>query len=205
MLDPIAGLAPVKPHFEHGRDDRPRSQPVVVDSHLRFPLTARLLRDPCVRPIVVTGSPASEEKERRLTDAGARIVRVRQQPDGRLDLLSLFRKLKQLGLRSVMVEGGASIITSVLTCRLADQYVLTISPRFVGGLRAVQVQDASTCDYMPRLRNLHYQWLAEDLILRGDLDRASDESSDGLIVQDAAGDHCRPLGDPRNNGGSDQR
>ena len=160
-------------------------QPVVVDSRLRFPLTARLLKKPCVRPIIVAGKDACEVKKRRLTDTGAQVIQVTEQDDGRIDLGQLWRRLKDRGLHSVMVEGGASIITSVLTSRLADQFLLTVSPRFVGGLRAVNPQrhDESNGDaiQMPRLRNLHYQWLAEDLIIRGDLD-CGHETSRQLVA-----------------------
>ena len=100
------------------------------------------------------------------------MIRVAEREDGLLDLPQLFVQLKEMGFRSVMVEGGASIITSVLTSHLADQFLLTISPRFVGGLRAVKAQERrSTETAMPRLRNMQFQWLAEDLIIRGDLDR----------------------------------
>ncbi len=80
-----------------------------------------------------------------------------------------------------MVEGGASIITSVLTSRLADQFLLTISPRFVGGMRAVKCQNGEDYSHMPRLHNLHYQWLGEDLIIRGDLDGAEADESERLV------------------------
>ena len=158
-------------------------QPVVVDSRLRFPLDANLLKEPCVRPIIVAHDGACQVKERHLINAGAQVMRVAEQDDGLLDLAELLRRLKQLGLHSVMIEGGASIITSVLTSHLADQFLLTISPRFVGGLRAVKSQERAHGGQMPRLRNLHYQWLAGDLIIRGDLDRATAATSAQLVSQ----------------------
>ena len=42
-----------------------------------------------------------------------------------------------MNVGSLMVEGGAGILSSFLAERLADQVVVTISPRFVGGLPAV--------------------------------------------------------------------
>jgi GTP cyclohydrolase II len=151
-------------------------QPVVVDTSLRFPLDACLLRDPCVRPIIFAGKAADPAQERRLVDAGANVIRAAERDDGMLDLPQLFIRLKKMGFQSVMVEGGASIITSILKSHLADQFLLTISPRFVGGLRAVQAQDGSEGDRMPRLRNVQFQWLANDLIIRGDLDSADGEA-----------------------------
>jgi 3,4-dihydroxy 2-butanone 4-phosphate synthase/GTP cyclohydrolase II len=181
-------------------------QPVIVDSRLRFPLRAKLLNGPCVRPIIVTSHAACEDKERRLKAAGARVIRASEQADGLIDLAQMLRQLKELGLASVMVEGGASIITNVLVSRLADQFLLTISPRFVGGLRAVKSRD-SAYDRMPRLRNLHYQWLAEDLILRGDL-AAADEQADEQ-TEEQLDPHAvypaPPLGHAHKSGGADGR
>jgi len=64
-----------------------------------------------------------------------------------------------------MVEGGARIITSFLAERLVDHIVLTVAPRLVGGLRAVHRLARAGLAHMPRLRNLRYQWLEDDLVL----------------------------------------
>jgi GTP cyclohydrolase II len=147
-------------------------QPIVLDSRLRFPLEANLLRDPCVRPIIATGKFACEEKAQQLTAAGARVIRVPLQEDGLIDLSQLLPRIKQMGFDSVMVEGGAKVITSVLASRIADQLLLAISPRFVGGLRAVNPTHA--WEEMPQLHDVHYQVMAGDLVVWGQL-----ESSNG--------------------------
>ena len=168
-------------------------QPVVVDSQLRFPLNACLLRDPCVRPIIVAGHDADADRERQLLAAGAQVIRIQEGENGLLDLAQLFQRLKQRGLRSVMVEGGATIITSMLRSRLADQFLLTVAPRFVGGLRAVKSQNGAAFDRLPRLCNVHYQWLADDLILLGDFDDAADDAADDADGHDAADEAARTV------------
>ena len=180
-------------------------QPVVVDSRLRFPLDARLLRDPCVRPIIFAGSEASTAQEHRLAAAGASVIRLAEREDGLLDLPQIFHRLRTLGHRSVMVEGGASIITSILSSLLADQVLLTISPRFVGGLRAVKVQADVPADQMPRLCNLQHQWLGEDLIIRGDLDRAGRPPYTPTATAAALQTESQELTISRHNGDTEQR
>jgi 3,4-dihydroxy 2-butanone 4-phosphate synthase/GTP cyclohydrolase II len=149
--------------------DGANPQPVVVDSHLRFPLKANLLRDPCVRPIIATSHRSCPRKEAELIATGAQVLRVPVTADGLIDLIHLMRRLKDLGLQSVMVEGGAGIITNMLASGLADQLLITIAPRFVGGLRAVKQLPNNPRVQMPRLTNLHYASLAGDLIVRGDI------------------------------------
>ena len=153
----------------------PNPQPVVVDTKLRFPLDSSLLHGPCVRPIVFASEHASDDKARQLQDAGAKVVRVTECKHGLLDLFQVFTHLRRDGYRSVMVEGGASIITSMLASGLAQQYLLTISPRLVAGMHAVKPQ----LGRMPQLCNLEHQWLGKDLILRGDLFHEPDRVSVG--------------------------
>ena len=164
-------------------------QPVVVDSRLRIPRDARLMRDPCVRPLVATGETACRDKERQLLEAGARVIRLPLQKDGSIPLTQLLIRLRELGYRSVMIEGGAKIITSILVSQLADQFLLTVSPRFVGGMRAVELGGHPEHDGLPGLHNIDHQWLAGDLIIRADFQPEGVEVADCQVPQVLA---CSP-------------
>ncbi|KAF8665396.1 hypothetical protein AX16_000415 [Volvariella volvacea WC 439] len=73
-----------------------------------------------------------------LKDAGARIFEVAVGADGRLSLAAVLHKLKELGIQSVMVEGGAQVIASFIAedahnpDGIIDTIILTIAPTFVG-------------------------------------------------------------------------
>ena len=82
---------------------------------------------------------------------------------------------------------------------LADQIVVTISPRFVGGLPAVVAGDGGRRRLLPRIRNVRYQPLAGDLIVWGNLkgrrardDRRRRMRNPRLVLGlfDATGDEC---------------
>jgi 3,4-dihydroxy 2-butanone 4-phosphate synthase/GTP cyclohydrolase II len=148
-------------------------RPVVIDGCLRTPLGARLLASPARGPIVATSHGACPVKEERLRQAGACVIRVPSGPDGRLDLSALLTLLVQMKVGSLMVEGGAGVLSSFLSLRLADQVVITISPRFVGGLPALTGGQGDRMRSLPPLRNVRYQSLAGDLIVWGDLKGAS--------------------------------
>ncbi len=66
-----------------------------------------------------------------------------------------------------MVEGGASIITSILGCDLADQLVVTVSPCLLGGVRAVgSLGDAGAA--RPRLVRVRYLRADDDLLVHSE-------------------------------------
>jgi GTP cyclohydrolase II len=143
-------------------------QPVVVDSRLRCPPYAELLKNGR-SPWIAAGEEADAERQAALEAAGARVVRLPGK-DGWIDLASLLDHLGDRGINSLMVEGGAQIITSFLACRLVNQVVLTIAPLLVGGLRVVDNLGYSPARRFPRLRHLNYQVLGDDLVLRGEPD-----------------------------------
>jgi 3,4-dihydroxy 2-butanone 4-phosphate synthase/GTP cyclohydrolase II len=144
-------------------------QPVVVDSQLRFPLEANLLHHHSLQPWIATSEQADDTRQRQLEAAGARVMRLPAMASGLVDLSALLHRLGEWGINSVMVEGGARIITSFLTRQLVDHLVVTVVPRLIGGLHAVGSLGLLDPTHFPSLRNMSYQRLGEDLVLWGDV------------------------------------
>jgi GTP cyclohydrolase II len=143
-------------------------QPVVADSRLRFPLDANLLRQRPLPLLIATSEDADPERQQALEDAGAHILRLPSDAEGRVSLPVLLERLGELNINSLMVEGGARIITSFLSARLVDHLILTVAPKLIGGMRGIRrlAQTGPVC--FPHLRNLRHQWLEEDIVLWGD-------------------------------------
>jgi GTP cyclohydrolase II len=155
-----------------GRNPRP----IVVDSCLRSPHEAKLFSPPCVPPIIATTEKANALLEDRLQAAGAHIVRLPSRSNGRVDLHALLRYLSELGIRSLMVEGGAGIITDFLACRLVDQMIVTITPQFVGGLSAVKPSLLNS-EGSGRLTNVQYESFEGDLVVYADVENPMSNQS----------------------------
>ncbi len=117
--------------------DGPDPLPIVVDSRARTPVDARLLAHPTRRPVIATTEAAAPAAVSALERAGARVVRFPSDPRGRVDLGALLEWLAGEGVSSVMVEGGARVITSFLRGRRVDHMIVTVASMLVGGLRAV--------------------------------------------------------------------
>ncbi len=110
---------------------------VVVDSHLRVPLDANVLRTADARTIVATTALASEERAAAIRMRGAEVLRVKDD-DGQVDLRDLLAHLRGAGIRSLLIEGGRGIITTALRERVVDRLTVCIAPKVIGeGIAAV--------------------------------------------------------------------
>lgn len=141
-------------------------QPIVVDSRLRLPLDAHLLGSR--RPLwVATTKREVAGSGRRLAEAGVELLPLPALHNGWVDLDALADELGRRGVASVLVEGGARILGSFLRARLVDFVVLTVAPRFVGGVAALA---GSELESFPRLVRWRSERCGEDLVLAGELD-----------------------------------
>ncbi|MGR9107416.1 MAG: GTP cyclohydrolase II [Gammaproteobacteria bacterium] len=147
----------------------PNPQPVILDSQLRFPAKARLLCGEGPPPIILTTSRAPLARIQHLESLGAKIIAVKANADQRVDLPGALRLIAELGYSSVMVEGGASIIGQFLGRQLVNYCIVTIVPRLVGGLKAVE--DLNRPHDAPPLviDRCQYQQIGSDVIAYGEV------------------------------------
>jgi diaminohydroxyphosphoribosylaminopyrimidine deaminase/5-amino-6-(5-phosphoribosylamino)uracil reductase len=106
---------------------------IVLDSRLRTPPTARVIKGRSARSTIIAVTPkADKQRIDKLRSAGVQVWMVEEDSSGCVDLHSLLRKLGRSGIRSVLVEGGSKVIASFLKHRLADQLLVALSPRLMG-------------------------------------------------------------------------
>jgi diaminohydroxyphosphoribosylaminopyrimidine deaminase/5-amino-6-(5-phosphoribosylamino)uracil reductase len=143
---------------------------VVVDSRLRTPDSANLLQETPRRTIFLTTAAASEADQARIQGSGARVIVVEADRFGRVDLRAGLAALARLNIRSLMVEGGARIVTSLLREHLADRLVICMAPIVLGrGVDAVGDLGIAQLGKALGLRDVHIRRLGEDLVVSGDL------------------------------------
>jgi 3,4-dihydroxy 2-butanone 4-phosphate synthase/GTP cyclohydrolase II len=148
--------------------DGPSPRPIVLDSSLRCPLTARCL-EASRRPIVATTDRAVASRRRDLEAQGVTVISIASCPDddAYLDLSALLSALVTHDIRSIMVEGGARVITRFLRAHLVDRLILTITPLLVGGLRGVIDLLAEDAREFPRLQHATWQKLGNVWVVSG--------------------------------------
>lgn len=142
----------------------PSPQPIVLDSNLRMPLQARLLDRTDHRCWLACAHDSEPARAAALEERGAELLRCRRDRHGRVDLPSLLDALGDRGVRRLMVEGGAEVISSFIEARLVDQLIITIAPRLVGGL-PVLARPAAGRGASLRLESVVYQASGPDIIL----------------------------------------
>jgi riboflavin-specific deaminase-like protein len=111
---------------------------VVLDSRLRVPHTARLLHSTERSAWLVTSAGASHPQAQQLAAAGADVVQVPASPEG-VALPEVLSLLAASGVRSLMLEGGASVLESFFRSQCIDYVVLTISAERLANPRAVRL------------------------------------------------------------------
>ncbi len=111
----------------------------VVDSTLRTPLTAAVLTEGAAPGTVLAVSDrAPAAKRNEVCALGATVLCLPTNAAGRVDLVSLLAALHQQSVGSVLVEGGAGMITALLRARLVDRLVVCGAPKILGaGIEAV--------------------------------------------------------------------
>ena len=112
---------------------------VVVDSTARTPVSAAVLADGAAAGTVLAVTNRAPSERRSAVEAlGASVLCLPGDSDGWVDLAALLMELHTRGIGTLMVEGGARLITSLLRARLVDRLVVTVAPTILGaGIEAV--------------------------------------------------------------------
>jgi len=144
--------------------DGANPRPVVLDTHLRTPTASRLVQRNDRAVWLASAADPPEDRQAALTRAGAVCLTCSLNSRGQIDLHALLRNLHDRGIHSLMVEGGAQVISSFIRARLADLFIITVSPAIVGGLQAVDGRSTAPLSKLP-LTDIHYERLEDDLIV----------------------------------------
>jgi diaminohydroxyphosphoribosylaminopyrimidine deaminase/5-amino-6-(5-phosphoribosylamino)uracil reductase len=140
---------------------------VVVDSSGRVSPVSKLFSSP--GSILVATSVMAESTEQALKRVGAEVVRLPGN-DGRVDLDALMAVLVERGVNSVLLEGGGTLMASLVEQGLVSKVEAIVAPMLIGGRDALspvegdgfgRLQDAL------RLENITVGRLGEDIHIIG--------------------------------------
>lgn len=141
---------------------------IVVDSRLRIPLKSKVLAEgAAVHTLIVTSESADAARASEIQKLGAEVWRCALQKDGSgIDLRNLLAELSRRNIKSVLVEGGKGIVTSLLKSRLVDRIVAIIAPKIIGqGVDAIGDLGVTNLDNAIVLESVQTSQLGADLVI----------------------------------------
>ena len=144
---------------------------VIVDSGLNVSESAKIFQNTSLAPtLIATLKTASDSRFKRLASLGAEIITVKVDKNGKVELKSLFKILAKRKISSVLIEGGAQIITYVIKNNLANRLVTVVAPKIIGrGLEAVGDLNIRNLESAKKISVQRVLKRGEDIIIDGRL------------------------------------
>lgn len=109
---------------------------VIVDSKGRIPLTSNVLKPSSnQKTLIATTGQMQREKIDAIEKRGHQVLICPMTPNG-VDLQFLMCQLGEMGVDSILCEGGATLNDSMLHEGIVDKVVAFIAPLLIGGEKA---------------------------------------------------------------------
>ena len=143
----------------------------VLDSKLRTPPQARILPPRQGNStFVATTEVAPPDKEKALYEAGAKIIRLEADHQGRVLLDPLLDVLGGHGVRHILIEGGGRVHGSFIRKGLADRFLYFLAPVVMGDHEvpaAISGLAKEALQPLPKLFNVTHEVVGHDLLIQG--------------------------------------
>ena len=159
------------------RSGRPRRRPllrVILDSRLKLPLDSRLVQSAAAgrgNDVLVFHSAGDAQKQAQLKSLGIRIEKISEvEADGRPAMAAVLRRLGELEITSVMIEGGATMNWAALAANLADKVFLYYAPKILAGTRSISFAAGAGFRHMSQaaqVKDLRLHRFGEDFAVEG--------------------------------------
>jgi len=159
------------------RSGKPRRRPllrVILDSRLRLPVNSRLVQSVAAErnnDVLVFCSSADEDKKTELEKLGVTIEKIPTiEMDGRPDLPAILRRLGELEITSLMIEGGATVNWAALAANVVDKVFLYYAPKILAGTGSVPFAAGAGFRNMSQaaqVKNLQLHRFGEDFAVEG--------------------------------------
>ncbi len=158
---------PVKQPARPARPERPVR--LIVDTHLKTPVTAKIFRTNGGTVWIAAGPDAPKKKAEALTSKGALILRTGLTKN-RINLRSLMTELARRGIVNVLLEGGGELFTSAIEQKIADKAAFFIAPILLGGGERYSIFHGKGVNKVSdalRLKNVTYKNIDDNVLVVG--------------------------------------
>ncbi len=155
-----------RPRNRRGRDP----VRIIVDTHLRIPHNAKVLNhDSGSETIVAVGDHVSPELIGNIEKPGVSTIACPLK-DGRIDLPALIDALGKMSFTTILVEGGAGIMGSMIRDELIDKFHIFKAPSILGGDDGIPMAKGKGPGRMNQslfLRDIELNRFGDDILVTG--------------------------------------
>ena len=142
---------------------------VVLDRRLRTPLEANLLRQKQPEKTVLVSAPGIPARKRKAFERLGATVWCLPCRGGFIPLKSVLKRLGDMGVVKVMIEGGATTASRALREKVVDKLLCFYAPKLIGGdgramLGSLGVRKMSQCWSLERTEVKKF---ASDILITG--------------------------------------
>ena len=144
---------------------------LILDGSASIPPGCRLMRSTDVSPVIVaTREDASPVAIEALSRAGAEVLTLpRTTSRGGVDLSALLKELGRRQWTYLLVEGGRNVHSEFLAQGLADELLVFIAPKIIGGSESIGPLNWADIDGIDEAFSLprpHVEQIDDDVLLR---------------------------------------
>lgn len=154
---------------------------IILNTGLSIDGNAKVLTEKSdAETIIAASEDVLPEKRKQFEKIGAIVLTVPELPvcsknghsqnNGMLDLKFLLDKLGSMGIMSLLIEGGATLIHSALTAGIVNKVLFFIAPKILGGDDGIPVCRGRGHDFMKdafQLRSLDFKRFDDDILVQG--------------------------------------
>ncbi len=140
---------------------------IILDANLKTPPEAKIFNTDKV--IIFTSLAEVNSEKLKALNKNAQIFYVNTTKYG-LNWLEIFAKLFELGIMSVLIEGGQHVFTSAIEAKIVDKVYFFYAPKLILGEGSISVfggENISKLDQAISLTNMKIQKLGVDFLVVG--------------------------------------
>lgn len=125
---------------------------IVIDSNLSIPIDSQVITfKPEIYPTIICATEnVLQEKVRKFEAKNIKVIKNGK--NSSVNLKKLMSNLYNLGIKSVLLEGGGNLNWSFIKEDLVDEIRLTIAPWIVGGRSSITLTEGEGFDKMRQAR-----------------------------------------------------
>ena len=147
---------------------------VILDSRLRTPVESRLVQSVAAErknDVLIFCASGDAQKQAELEALGVRVEKISAfEADGRPDWPSILRRLGQLEIASLIIEGGATVNWAALAANVVDKVFLYYAPKILAGTGSIPFASGTGFRQMSQaaqVKHLHLHRFGEDFAVEG--------------------------------------